>query len=58
MASDALRTWRYARRQRTWFRSEPGIRWLPAGEGAVDAALEALSPLRERIGVAFYAGSR
>ena len=27
-----LRTWAYARRQRTWFRAEPGIEWLNAGE--------------------------
>ena len=26
------RTWAYARRQRTWFRAEPGIEWLGAGE--------------------------
>jgi tRNA dimethylallyltransferase len=28
---DAQRTTAFARRQRTWFRSEPGIDWLPAG---------------------------
>jgi tRNA dimethylallyltransferase len=38
IAEDARRTWAYARRQRTWFRSEPGIAWLPVGEGLVDRA--------------------
>lgn len=33
----ARRTWAYARRQRTWFRSEPGITWL-AGEGSTGRA--------------------
>ncbi len=27
---DATRTWQFARRQRTWFRAEPGIEWLDA----------------------------
>jgi tRNA dimethylallyltransferase len=33
IATDARRTWAYARRQRTWFRAEPDIAWLEAGEG-------------------------
>jgi tRNA dimethylallyltransferase len=31
---DVVRTRAYAKRQRTWFRSEPAIRWLDAGERA------------------------
>ena len=27
---DATRTWQFARRQRTWFRAEPGVEWLDA----------------------------
>jgi tRNA dimethylallyltransferase len=42
-ARDARRTWAYVRRQRTWFRAEPDITWLEAGEGAVTAARTALS---------------
>jgi tRNA dimethylallyltransferase len=38
IAADARRTWAYARRQRTWFRAEPGIAWLPVGEGLLDRA--------------------
>lgn len=44
VAAAALRTRQYARRQRTWFRREPVDLWLPAGEGALAAAL----PLVER----------
>jgi tRNA dimethylallyltransferase len=32
IATDALRTRRFARRQRTWFRAEPGVIWLRAGD--------------------------
>ncbi|MDP8905519.1 MAG: tRNA (adenosine(37)-N6)-dimethylallyltransferase MiaA [Chloroflexota bacterium] len=32
------RTRRFARRQRTWFRAEPGIRWLDAARDQVEAA--------------------
>ncbi len=34
------RTARYARRQRTWFRGEPGIGWLDAAGDPLPAALE------------------
>jgi tRNA dimethylallyltransferase len=34
IADDALRTRRFARRQRTWFRAEPDMTWLPAGDPA------------------------
>jgi tRNA dimethylallyltransferase len=37
-ARDAQRTWAYARRQRTWFRSEPDITWLNAGKGSLEGA--------------------
>jgi tRNA A37 N6-isopentenylltransferase MiaA len=55
-ARDAQRTWAYARRQRTWFRSEPDIAWLPAGEGSAGRALRILAPFLGRIGRADYAG--
>ena len=35
---DVDRTWGYARRQRTWFRSEPDIQWLEGGREALGAA--------------------
>lgn len=41
---DAQRNVAFARRQRTWFRSEPGITWLDATEGLPVA--EALAPAR------------
>jgi tRNA dimethylallyltransferase len=34
------RTRAYARRQRTWFRAEPQIRWLESGDQALAAATE------------------
>jgi tRNA dimethylallyltransferase len=34
------RTRSYASRQRTWFRSEPDVHWLPAGPGAIEAAMD------------------
>lgn len=37
--ADAQRTRAYARRQRTWFRAEPDIAWLPPGAGRLTAAL-------------------
>ena len=39
--TDARRTRAYARRQRTWFRSEPDIVWLPPGPAACASALRA-----------------
>ena len=38
---DVERTRSYASRQRTWFRSEPDIHWLPPGPDAVQAAFRA-----------------
>lgn len=55
---DADRTWAYARRQRTWFRSEPDIDWLEAGEGTSREAIDRLGPFLERIGSGDYAGRR
>ena len=50
--ADAIRTRQYARRQRTWFRAEDDIRWLPAGDGtrsgAGEGTLAAAWPLVER----------
>ncbi len=57
-ATDASRTWAYARRQRTWFRSEPGLAWIRTGEGSLDQARGALAPWIERIGRDDYAGTR
>ena len=55
---DANRTWAYARRQRTWFRSEPGITWIEAGEGALAAARAVLAPWLRQCGHDVYAGHR
>ena len=40
--STIVRTRQFAKRQDTWFRRDPRIRWLPAGASAVDRALEVL----------------
>jgi tRNA dimethylallyltransferase len=56
-ATDAKRTWAYARRQRTWFRAEPDVEWLDAGEGPVDGARAILAPWIEHIGRGDYAGT-
>ncbi len=45
IAADAQRNWAYARRQRTWFRSEPDIFPLVGG----DATAEATVLVRERL---------
>ena len=42
IATDVRRTRGYARRQRTWFRSEPGLRWLPPGSHRAGAALDVI----------------
>jgi tRNA dimethylallyltransferase len=46
----ARATRRYAKRQRTWFRAEPGLVWLDAGAGAEETAarVEALWRARPR----------
>jgi len=33
------RTWQFARRQMTWFRRQPAVRWLPVAENATADAL-------------------
>ncbi len=44
IAGTVARTRSYAKRQRTWFRAEPDIRWLPADESArLTAAREAVA---------------
>ncbi len=49
IAADAARNVTFAKRQRTWFRSEPGITWLDAAarptQPAIEAALEVSTPL-------------
>ena len=42
---DVERTRSYASRQRTWFRSESDIQWLPSGPDTVEAALRAIRSL-------------
>jgi len=58
VARTSVRTWAYARRQRTWFRSEPGIEWLDAGEGITRRTLGVLDPFLRGIGRPVYAGRR
>lgn len=57
-ARDASRTWSYARRQGTWFRAEPDIAWLEAGEGILEQAAGRLAPWLRGIGRDDYAGRR
>lgn len=49
IAADAARNVTFAKRQRTWFRSEPEISWLDAAarptQPAIEAALEVATPL-------------
>lgn len=56
VALAAQRTWAYARRQRTWFRSEPSIQWLPAGEGALARARTLLDQFLLAHDLGGYAG--
>ena len=44
----AARTRRYARRQGTWFRSEPDIVWLPDDASRLSVAVKALERLLDR----------
>lgn len=44
IALDTRRNVQFAKRQRTWFRAEPDIRWLDAEEDALRAALAAVDP--------------
>jgi tRNA A37 N6-isopentenylltransferase MiaA len=39
---DATRTWAFAQRQRTWFRSEADVEWIPTGSGDPDPPEAAL----------------
>jgi tRNA dimethylallyltransferase len=55
-AVDAQRTWAYARRQRTWFRSEPEVHWLEAGEGVAGRAWNVLTPFLRAVDRGGYAG--
>ncbi|HEU4673578.1 MAG TPA: tRNA (adenosine(37)-N6)-dimethylallyltransferase MiaA [Candidatus Limnocylindrales bacterium] len=47
---DARRNVAFARRQRTWFRSEPDIRWLRSDEDATTVLGQALDAARRLIG--------
>jgi tRNA dimethylallyltransferase len=42
IAHDAARTRAFARRQRTWFRAEPGVTWLASGKSLGRAARDAV----------------
>jgi tRNA dimethylallyltransferase len=46
IAEDARRNVAFARRQRTWFRSEPGIEWVEVGEAAPDPLGPAIAAAR------------
>jgi tRNA dimethylallyltransferase len=48
IARDVQRTRGYARRQRTWFRSEPDIVWLPPGPDRLTRALDLVGPIGGR----------
>lgn len=48
IALDAARNVAFARRQRTWFRSEPDIAWLDAGEDPLAPATRLVEGLLER----------
>ena len=47
IAADAHRNVIFSRRQRTWFRAEPGIEWLDATEDVLPAAVETARRLVE-----------
>jgi tRNA dimethylallyltransferase len=47
IALDTRRNIAFARRQRTWFRAEPGIQWLPSVEDALTQAAETARRLLE-----------
>jgi tRNA dimethylallyltransferase len=47
IAEDARRNHGFAKRQRTWFRSEPDIAWLDAGDDPLPAALATARGLLE-----------
>jgi tRNA dimethylallyltransferase len=49
IADDAARNVAFAKRQRTWFRAEPDIRWLAVGEGS-DPFVPALEIARRIVG--------
>jgi tRNA dimethylallyltransferase len=55
---DVQRTLAYAKRQSTWFRSEPGIEWLPEGEQATRTASKLVASFLGAIDDADYAGGR
>jgi len=42
------RTRNYAKRQMTWFRREPGIRWLPGGEDPASLKAQAITIIKEQ----------
>lgn len=47
--ADAARNVAFAKRQRTWFRAEPGIDWLDAtNAGLLEATLERIRPVVDR----------
>jgi tRNA dimethylallyltransferase len=57
IATTAARTRAYAKRQRSWFRSEPDISWLDADGDPARPALELVRAFLGRRGEPLYAGS-
>ncbi len=49
IAEDARRNVGFAKRQRTWFRSEPGIDWLDATDDPLPKALAVARTLIEHL---------
>ena len=50
IAEDARRNVTFAKRQRTWFRGEPGVDWLDATADQVSSAMRVAERLLERAG--------
>ena len=57
IATTVARTRAYAKRQRTWFRSQPDIRWLDADEDPATTALELVTAFRGQSVEPHYAGA-
>jgi tRNA dimethylallyltransferase len=58
IAADARRNVQFAKRQRTWFRSEPDVQWLAATEDVLPRALEVATRLLDEPRSASAPGKR